>query len=150
MAEAAQIVHSILPTIVNVLGAIMKSGNEGLIGQIREGGALASFLISAGDQFKGNPLMDALIGTLTGEQGRELISQLDPANLDVNSIMESVGGLDDALKDAGEDAAPVKQFIYDMASSVANAAGGGLFGSGEKVSADEQQFLTDLKSKLGL
>ncbi|MDX2137911.1 MAG: hypothetical protein SF123_07425 [Chloroflexota bacterium] len=150
MAEPAQIVHAILPTVVNVLGGMMKSGNEGLIGQIREGGALASFLISAGDQFKGNPLMDALLGTLAGEQGRELISNLDPASLDVNSVMESVGGLDDMLKDAGDSAAPVKQFIYDMASSVANAAGGGLFGSGEKVSADEQQFLTDLKGKLGL
>jgi hypothetical protein len=150
MADVAQIVQSLLPTVINVLGGVMKSGDAGLFGKLREAGALAGFLSSSADQFKGNGIMEGLLNAIQGQEGLDMLKNLDLANLDPGDVLKGAGGLDDALKDAGDDGAPVKQFVYDLANQVASAAGGGLFGTGAKISSDEQQFLDDLKDKLGL
>jgi hypothetical protein len=148
--DVGAIVSQLLPTIVNVIGGTLQSSGSGFFGKLREAGALAGVLSNAGEQFKGNALMEGLLGSLTGEEGTNLLKNLDLGNLDLGNVMNQVGGLDDTLKDAGEDGAPVKQFIFDVANQVANAAGGGLFGSGDKISEGEASFLSDLKGKLGL
>lgn len=61
-----------------------------------------------------------------------------------------MGGLDDLLKDAGEEGSQVKNFVFDLAERVTSASGSGLFGTGQKVSEGEAEFLNNLKGKLGL
>jgi hypothetical protein len=47
------------------------------------------------------------------------------------------------------EAGPIKQFIIGLVEKIVGAAGGGLFGSGEKVSDTESAFVNSLKAKLG-
>lgn len=148
--DVQKIVQSLLPIIINVIGGVMKSGESGFWGKLREGGALAGVLSGAADQFKGNSLMEGLLGALTGDEGKKLLGSLDLKSLDLGDVMNKVGGIDNVLADAGEEAAPVKGFIYDIAQKMAGSAGGGVFGSGQKISAGEQSFLDDLKKQLGL
>lgn len=148
--DVQKIVQSLLPIIINVIGGVMKSGESGFWGKLREGGALASVLSGAADQFKGNSLMEGLLGALTGDAGKNLLGSLDLDKLDLGNVMNMVGGLDNMLADAGEEAAPVKGFIYDVAQKMAGAAGGGVFGTGQKINPEEQSFLDDLKGQLGL
>ncbi|MCA9905549.1 MAG: hypothetical protein KC547_16955 [Anaerolineae bacterium] len=148
--DVQKIVQSLLPIIINVIGGVMKSGGSGFWGKLREGGALATALSGAADQFKGNNLMEGLLGALTGDEGKNLLSNLDLEKLDLGNVMNMVGGLDNVLGDAGDEAEPVKGFIFDVAEKMAGAAGSGVFGTGQKINAGEQSFLDDLKKQLGL
>jgi len=148
--DVQQIVDKLLPIIVNVIGGAMKSGESGFWVKVREGGALANALSGAAEQFQGNNLMEGLLGALTGDKAKSLLSSLDLDSLDLGNVVSMVGGIDDVVADAGEEAAPLKGFIYDVAQKIASAAGGGIFGTGDKISAGEEQFLGNLKESLGL
>jgi hypothetical protein len=150
MADVGQLVQSVLPIIVNVIGGLLKTSDSGMIGKLREAGAIGSAVVEAGEEFKGNPLMEGIISALQGDEGMNLLKNVDLDNINVSDVLGQVGNLDGILSAAGENAEPVKSFIVNLAERVASAAGGGLFGSGEKVSAQEQTFLADLRAQLGM
>lgn len=70
---------------------------------------------------------------------------LDSAISDINNSIAIVES-----KATAEEVTEYKQFIYDCADKVANAAGSGLFGSGTKVSEKEAVALDKLKTALGI
>jgi hypothetical protein len=148
MTDVAQIVSTVVPTLMQVIAGITKSSDAGFIGKFKEIGAISGFLSEAAEKFKDNGIILGILGALTSP--RDELAKLDLKNLNVSDVLNNVGGLNDVLKDSGEQGTQVKQFVVDLAEKVANASGSGFFGGGEKVSAGEQQFLTDLKSKLGL
>jgi len=143
--DIQDLINKLLPVIQNVVGGILKSSDSGIIGKFREVGSVGEFLKEAAEEFEGNELIG---GLLSGLKDFDLNIDLD--NLDPAAVLDNLGGLDDLLGGLGDEASDVKGFILRLAEKIAGAAGGGLFGTGDKISASEQQFLTDLKSKLGL
>lgn len=147
--DVQAIISKVLPIIQQVIASITEKSDAGIVGRIREAGSLAGFVGEAADKFKGNPIVDGIAKMFA--EGTIKMPEIDVKNLNVANVLSQVGGLDDILKDAGGDTAKgVKEFIFGMAENVAGAAGGGLFGGGQKVSAGEANFLNDLKAKLGL
>lgn len=143
------IIAKVLPIIQQVVASLTKKSDAGIVGRILEAGSLAKFVGEAAEKYKGNPVVDGIAKMF--KEGGLKEPNIDLKNLDIGSVLNQVAGLDDALKDLGGDAAKgVKEFIFGMAEKVAGASGGGLFGGGQKVSADEASFLNDLKAKLGL
>lgn len=143
--DIQDIINKLLPMIQNVVGGILKSSDSGIIGKFREAGSVGVFLKEAAEEFEGSELIGGLLSGL-----KDFDFNIDLDNLDPAAALDDLGGLDDLLGGLGGEADNVKGFIMGLAEKVAGAAGGGLFGSGEKISAGEQQFLADLKGKLGL
>ncbi|HRE48896.1 MAG TPA: hypothetical protein PLD47_14310 [Aggregatilineales bacterium] len=144
-----QTIAQIIPIVQLVLGSLMKVGDAGLVGKLREAGALGKFLSEAQEKFKGNALVEGLLKALPDQIG-EMGQSFDVKHFDVLQTTQALGGLDGILKDSGEQGKQVKQFIYELAERFASAAGGGIFGSGQKISEAESAFLSDLKGRLGL
>lgn len=70
---------------------------------------------------------------------------VDKAIAEANTVISM---LQDKASDT--EIAEYKQFIYDCGNAVANAAGSGLFGKGEKVTPEEAATLDKLKTALGI
>jgi hypothetical protein len=70
--------------------------------------------------------------------------------VDVNNLLMQIAQVNPILAEAGEAGGQVKVFLYEMAGSVIAAAGTGIFGTGERVTAGEAQFLDALRQTLGL
>jgi hypothetical protein len=148
MADVTAIVQGLLPVLKSVMGGALGSSDAGFIGKLREGAAAGDFIHDAAEQFAGNSIIGGLIELVTdGGKLRDLIPE---APTEAGAVLEQIGGLDTLLADAGEEGNQVKQFVFGFAERIANASGSGFFGGGDKVSAGEAQFLTDLKAKLGL
>lgn len=150
MADVGQLVQSVLPVVMNVIGGLLKTSDAGMFGKLREAGAIGGFIAETGQRYEGNPLMSSLVSAIQGDEGMNILKNIDLKTLDVSDVLNQVGNLDGVLASAGEEAAPIKSFIVELAEKVASAAGEGLFGSGDKVSAEEQTFLADLRAKLGV
>ncbi|MCC7207173.1 MAG: hypothetical protein IT323_07705 [Anaerolineae bacterium] len=143
------IIAQVLPVIQQVIASLTKKSDAGIVGRILEAGSLATFVSEAAEKYKGNPVVDGIAKMFA--EGPINEPDIDPNKLDVGSVLNQVANLDGVLAGLGGDTARgVKEFIYGMAEKVAGASGGGLFGSGQKVSADEAGFLNDLRARLGL
>lgn len=147
--DVQEIVAKVLPVIQQIIASLTQKSDAGIVGRILEGGALAKFVSEAAEKFKGNPVVDGIARMF--KEGAVGEPNIDLKHLDIGSVLNQAAGLDGVLASLGGDAARgVKEFIYGMAEKVAGAAGGGLFGSGQKVSAEEAGFLSDLRAKLGV
>lgn len=144
--DVSALVTSLLPILQQVIGGALKTGDSGMVGKMREAGAAAGYLHEAGEQFKGNPVIEGLLGALSSG---DVLGGIDLASLNLDDVLGQVGNLDGLLQGAGVDAGPIKQFIIGLVEKIVGAAGGGLFGGGEKVSADEAAFVSNLKTRLG-
>ena len=129
----------------------------GVFSSAQEALALARELSGAAQRYSANPLIASLFDEEALRQG------LRPEKLQVTpEDVRSGRGLDRALEEvdaslalarskADEDT--VKQYaqlIVDGCVAVAEAAGKGLFGSGEKVSPEEKAALDRIRTHLGL
>ncbi len=152
MAEIDSIVHGLLPVIRNVMGIMSLAGDSGLIGRMRESKASIDFFREAAAHFEGNPIIEAMITALVEGGDDDLtMDTVDVTQLDLNTVLAQVNGVNPLL--AGVDpqtAYDVRAFIYGIAESVAAAAGGGLFGGGDKVNETEALILDSLHTQLGL
>jgi hypothetical protein len=146
--DVAQIASTVMPIVMQVIAGATKASDAGFFGKLKEIGAVSSFFSEAGEKFKDNGIILAVLGSLTSPQDE--LQKLDLANLTPDSVIESVGGLDAALADAGDHGTQVKQFVFELAEKVASASGAGFFGGGETISEGEKSFLDTLKAKLGL
>jgi hypothetical protein len=116
--------------------------------------ALGKEIKGAARNYPNSPLIQKLFANYTDNpDGSE---QESPAEITPEHILESALGLiRQALVILRDKATPAeiqeyKQFVYSCADRVANAAGEGLFGTGEKVSRKEAATLRELKVALGL
>ena len=152
MAEIDSIVHGLLPVIRNVMGIMSLAGDSGMIGRMRESKASIDFFREAAAHFEDNPVIERMITALVEDGDDDLtMDTVDVTQLDLNTVLAQVNGVHHIL--AGVDPQTghdVRAFIYGIAESVAAAAGGGLFGGGEKVNETEALILDSLHAQLGL
>jgi hypothetical protein len=129
----------------------------GLFSSAQEALALGRELAGAAKRYADNPLITSLFDEEALRQG------IHPEKLQVSAEDVREGRvLDRALAEVDEamalarskaDEATVTQYaelIVDGCVAVAEAAGRGLFGSGEKVSAEEKAALERIRTHLGL
>jgi hypothetical protein len=144
---------SLLPLVQQVVMGAMKASGSGLIGKMRETRTIADFMESASTNYPGNPLIEGIIGALTGgsDEFKDLLDDApDINNLDLDEVLANVSRVDDVLQGFGDHAAQFKQFVFDLASKIVLASGSGLFGMGHKVSENEATFLNALRDGLKL
>ncbi len=152
MAEFDPIIQALLPVIRNVLGIISLAGDSGLIGRMRESKASIDFFRQAAEGFDENPIIRGIVtAVIEGDDDDLTMETVDVTQLDLRSVLAQVGSVPQML--AGVDpqhAYDVRAFIYLVAENVASAAGGGLFGRGEKINDTEASVLDSLRIQLGL
>ncbi|MCS6836519.1 MAG: hypothetical protein NZ750_10930 [Anaerolineae bacterium] len=141
-------VRSLVDALNNVMVGLMKVGGSGTFGMVREGMAAVSFLREARESFSGNQLIQQVIETVMnrvqGGSSEESVAYDQPEDAMLAQIGAAVAGLQ------GEDGLQFRQMLLQFAEKVASAAGQGLFGSGEKISSGEANFLAKLQQVLGL
>lgn len=129
----------------------------GIVSSVQEALAFSKELAAASSRYATNPLITTLFDPEALKKG------IHPEKLQVSADDVRNGKvLDRALQEVDEamalarsktDEATAKQFaqlIVDGCVAVAEAAGKGLFGSGEKVSAEEKAALDRIRQHLGL
>jgi hypothetical protein len=152
MADHNAIVNGLLPIIRNVMAVMSLAGETSLFGRMRESKASIDFFRQAAAHFEGNAIIEGVVAAVVegGEDSLQL-SSVDFSRLDLNAVLQQVGSVDRLLVGVDiQEAHEVKEFILGIATSVAGAAGGGLFGSGDKINQTEAQILTSLQAQLGL
>lgn len=148
MTDVSQLIPQLLPLVQQVLGGALNAGGSGLVGKLREMGAVSGFMTEAAEQFQSNSIIQGVLAGLT--EGKNPLDGLDLDNLDLGNVISQVGNVNGLLEGFGEEGNQVKQFIVGLAEKVVGASGSGLFGTGEKVNEQEQGFLANLRTTLGL
>ncbi|MFM7733224.1 MAG: hypothetical protein ACKO6F_07155 [Cyanobium sp.] len=129
----------------------------GVFSSAQEALALGRELAGAAKRYADNPLIASLFDEEALRQGiRPEKLQVTPDDVRNGRVLDrALGEVDEALALARTraDEASMKQYaqlIVDGCVAVAEAAGKGLFGSGEKVSAEEKAALDRIRTHLGL
>ncbi|MGF1567234.1 MAG: hypothetical protein ACFCVD_04030 [Nodosilinea sp.] len=131
----------------------------GIVSTAIEAAAMSKEIAGAAQKYPTNSIIQAALSeeTLKSKQVKlekpdikpedvESGAIVDNAIVDINTALQLVDG-----KAAAEEITQYKQFIYDCGVAVAEAAGSGLFGSGNpKISAQEAAALARFKAALGL
>lgn len=151
--------------IAKVAGAVMISGmavamvDMGVISTAIEAAAMAKEVSGAAKKYPSNTIIQSLFSEEAIEkakiQGTSKVeikaedmkpdTAIDTANKAITEALAILG-----TKATPEEIKQYKEFVYSCAEAVANAAGSGLFGTGEKVSPSEAAALAQLKVTLGL
>ena len=156
MTDMSQVTNQVLPTIKDVILGALKANGIGLFNTVAEGKALIDYLKKeAPTKFAGNDIINSVTAQLTApkEEGTTTTTTpttTNPENIDLSRVLSSISGITSVLDGLGDKGKQVKQFIYEIAEHIANAAGSGLFGTGQKVNETEARFLADLKRTLSL
>lgn len=151
--------------IAKVAGAVMVSGmavamvDMGVLSTAIEAAAMAKEVAGAAKKYPNNTIIQSLFSEeaveKTKAQGAAKV-QIKAEDMKPETAVETaVQRIADALavletKATPEEIKEYKEFIYSCAQTVANAAGSGLFGTGEKVSPTEAAALAKLKTTLEL
>ncbi len=129
----------------------------GIISSAQEAIALGKTLATASSRYAGNDLIASLFDPEALKEGiRPEKLQVTPEDVRNGKVLDrALEEVDASLALAATkaDEATVnayKQLIVDGCVAVAEAAGKGLFGSGEKVSAEEKAALDRIRQHLGL
>lgn len=151
-----------LATIGNApmqIGMAVAAVDLGIISTAKEAAALSREVLNATKKYPNNSIIQAAFSEEAMKAGSVKIDKEDITAEDVQTgtaIDKAIAATQDAIalieaKATPEEIAEFKQFIYDCADVVANAAGTGLFGTGsEKVSDREKIALEKVKTALGL
>lgn len=133
-----------LPLLV-ISGVIAADDRSGPMKIMREVTAGTNYLREAQSIYAHNPLISEVLAALF-DRGLST----NPADFpDHHEIYERINdmqrmlGVDDVSME-------YKEFLFNLGLKVAEAAGGGLFGTGEKISGNEEAFLLELRRYLGV
>ncbi len=139
-------------------GVAVSMVDLGLVSSIPEIAALSSVLADAAFKYPNNSIIQAAFSEQAIKDGKFQLERLkvqpeevkSGAIVDraIDSISEAVTALSGKASD--QEIVQYKEFIYSAAEAVAKAAGSGLFGSGEKVSATENAALSKIKLALAI
>ncbi len=113
------------------------------VGLLKESSAVAGFLGKAQDKYANNLLVLLVI------DGQNNIDKTLLENRSYDDMLAMVDDLAGMLRD-DQDTPGYKQFLIEVAQETANAAGGGMFGSGVKVSPQEAEFIEYLRQRFGV
>ena len=134
--------------ILTPYNMIMNVGQMGMVKTVKETAALASGIKALSrDKYKDNSIIQVLIEDF---QDKNLESKMSHDKLDYDDTLvkiEAAANIVDRI-DGGPEAQGYKQFLIDLTQHVAEAAGEGFMGSGEKVSQAELEYIDTLKSIL--
>jgi membrane-bound lytic murein transglycosylase B len=129
----------------------------GVFSSAQEALALGRELAAAAQRYSDNPLIAGLFSQEALKEGiRPEKLQINPEDVRGGRVLDrALEEVDAALELARQkaDEPTVQQYcqlIVDGCVAVAEAAGKGLFGSGEKVSAEERAALERIRTHLGL
>lgn len=143
--EWTQVVEAVVQAPLNMT---LNVGQPGMFKTIKEVAALASGIKALSkDKYRDNDLIQTLLtdfGQVEQSAGRKRLTY-DETLTGVKAATEIV----DRVASSGE-AQGYKQFIIDLTEHVANAAGEGFMGTGEKVSQAEIDYINTLQTELGL
>ncbi|MFB2837950.1 hypothetical protein [Floridanema evergladense] len=115
---------------------------------------LAKELMKAAKKHPHNQLIQTLFGEAAGKKQSKQTNQEIKVTAE-NALEIAIAQINQAIailqqKVTPEEIQAYKEFIYACAERVANAAGEGLLGTGEKVSQKEAATLNQLKTALNL
>jgi hypothetical protein len=131
----------------------------GIISTAIEAAALSKQIAGSAQKYPNNSIIQAAFSEETLKSGKVKLEkpEVKPEDVESGAIIESaIAASNDAIqivegKATAEEVTQYKQFIYDSAVAVAEAAGSGLFGSGAvKVSEKEAAALGRLKTALAV
>jgi membrane-bound lytic murein transglycosylase B len=133
------------------------SVDMGIVSSAQEALALGKELAAAATRYASNPLISSLFDPEALKQGiRPEKLEVTPDDVRNGKVLDrALAEVDEAMTLARSktDEATANQFaqmIVDGCQAVASAAGKGLFGSGEKVSAEETACLNRIRQHLGV
>lgn len=133
------------------------SVDMGIVSSAQEAMALGKELSAAATRYASNPLISSLFDPEALKQGiRPEKLEVTPDDVRNGKVLDrALAEVDEAMTLARSktDEATADQFaqmIVDGCQAVASAAGKGLFGSGEKVSAEETACLNRIRQHLGV
>ncbi|MBF2080077.1 MAG: hypothetical protein IGR76_16545 [Synechococcales cyanobacterium T60_A2020_003] len=150
-----------LATIGNApmqIGMAAAAVDLGIISTAKEAAALSKEVLNAGKKYPNNSIIQAAFSEEAMKAGSIKLDKEDITAEDVQSgtaVDKAIAATQEAIaltegKATAEEVAEFKQFVYECAEVVANAAGTGLFGTGkEKVSDKEKVALEKIKTSLG-
>jgi hypothetical protein len=150
-----------LQTIVNApmfTGLAVAMVDMGIVSTAIEATALSKQIAGAAEKYPDNSVIQAGFSEETFKNKQVKMAKPDIKSEDVKSgavVDQAIEAINQALgviesKATAEEVTQYKQFVYDCGKAVAEAAGSGLFGSGNKVSAEEAAALDKLKTAMGL
>lgn len=139
------------------IGMAVAMADMGIISTAIEAVALSKELVNAAKKYPNNSIVQAAFSETALASNKIDRKKMDVKAEDVESgaiVTKAIATVDAAVAAIGTKATPVevtefKQFVYACAEAVANAAGSGLFGSGNpKVSTGEAAALAKIKAAL--
>lgn len=141
------------PVMVGMAVSII---DPGIISTVPEAAALSKEVIGAAKKYPNNSIIQSVFSEEAIKSGTTKLDRpnIKPEDVQSGAVVDraiaSVHAALDVLngKSTAEEIQEYKEFVYSCAESVANAAGSGLFGSGQKVSDKEATVLTQLKTVL--
>jgi len=130
----------------------------GLVSSVTEVAALSTVLATAAEKYPSNTIIQAVFSEQSFKDGTFKPAKLTVKPEEVQSgavVDRAITSIETALelvkgKATDEEILQYKEFIYSAADKVANAAGSGFFGSGEKVSEKEAIALDKIKAALAI
>jgi hypothetical protein len=151
-------------TLQAIVKAPMSTGlavamvDMGIVSTAIEAAAMAKEIAGAAEKYPTNAIIQAAFAPEVLKSGQINLERPDikPAEVESGAVVDrAIADIEAALQALGTTAAAAdlsayKQFIYDCGKAVAEAAGSGLFGSGNKVSEKEAAALDRIKLALNL
>ena len=141
------------------IGMAVAMADMGIVSTAIEAVALTKEIVGAAKKYPNNSIVQAAFSEAALTSGKIERKKMDVKAEDVESgaiVIKAIASVDLAVAAIGSKATPeevteFKQFIYACAEAVANAAGSGLFGSGNpKVSPEEAAALAKIKAALSI
>ena len=139
------------------IGMAVAMADMGIVSTAIEAVALSKEIVGAAKKYPSNSIVQAAFSETALTSNKIDRKKMDIKAEDVQSgavVTKAIATVDLAIAAIGTKATPqevteFKQFIYACAEAVANAAGSGLFGSGNpKVSEGEAAALAKIKAAL--
>jgi hypothetical protein len=141
------------------IGMAVAMADMGIVSTAIEAVALTKEIVGAAKKYPSNSIVQAAFSEAALTSGKIERKKMDVKAEDVESgaiVIKAIASVDLAVAAIGDKATSAevtefKQFIYACAEAVANAAGSGLFGSGNpKVSPEEAAALAKIKAALSI
>ncbi|MEA5597449.1 hypothetical protein [Rivularia sp. UHCC 0363] len=138
-----------------MIGMAVAMVDMGIVSTAIEAAAMSKQIAGAATKYPNNSIIQAVFSDAALKSGTVKMEKPDIQPEDVQSgavVDKALTTVDAAVAAIGDKATPVeitefKQFVYDCGDAVANAAGSGLFGSGNpKVSDKEAAALAKIKA----
>lgn len=153
MSLSPDLYRQLLIVVQAVWDGLVGADGGGMVNSLRENKAAADYITDSRKEFADNAIVQQLVASLTPGGGDGLdeagLQEAMQLALAPDTLMQHIGQLSTTLNQM-QDGFGVKQFIYGLAETIANAAGTQRFGGGEKVSANEQEWLDALDAWLSV